>query len=164
MCAQKIIAPLCVAGSLPLALFIGQIVFAKLFAPVSSQLLRPLAMERVRFTGSTRLRQERSTKELDPMRGPQSSSDKAKAAFTLFSKLMCHRCWSSFPLGRGSRCSCVVHTSTQGPLTPPQHSHMCCRDFEHFLWFSEFFFPEVPCTFCTICSKSRSRRSLWSIR
>lgn len=39
MCAQKIIAPLCVAGRLPLALFMGQIVFAKLFAPVSLQVL-----------------------------------------------------------------------------------------------------------------------------
>lgn len=53
MCAQKIIAPLCVAGRLPLVLFIGQIVFAKLFAPVSLQAVEALAMEGVTFTGST---------------------------------------------------------------------------------------------------------------
>lgn len=63
------------------------------------------------------------------MRGLQSSSDKAKAAFTFFfSKLMCHGCWSSFPLG----CELVFlwyhHTRT----THPTHSHMCCRDFEVF--------------------------------
>lgn len=71
MCAQKIIAPLCVAGRLPLVLFMGQIVFAKLFAPVSLQAAEALAVERVTFTGSTEHRQESSTKELDPIRDPK---------------------------------------------------------------------------------------------
>jgi hypothetical protein len=86
-------------------------------------------MERVKFTGSTRLSQERSTKESDPMRGPQGSLNKAKAAFTLFSKLMCHRCWPSFPLGCGNWCSYgIVHTRA----THSTHSSMCYRDGEAF--------------------------------
>lgn len=94
MCAQKIIASLCVAGRLPPALFIGQIVFAKLFAPVTLQALEAPCHGEGHIYWQHRAQ---AGKVYKGVRSHESSTDKAKAAFPLFSDVMCHGCWSLLP-------------------------------------------------------------------